>query len=76
MTDYGYIYVRTHYSYDDYDIYKLGESKDIISRDATYTTGEFIKGNFLLILKLESHDSKIVEKIFKNYFYKIIICKS
>ncbi len=68
MTNNGYIYIRCHYSYNDYNVYKLGESKDIISRDATYTTGEFIKGDLLLVLELYSHDSKIVEKLLKMYF--------
>ena len=70
MTNNGYIYIRNHNSYNDYNVYKLGESKDIISRDATYTTGEFIKGELLLVLELFSHDSKFVEKILKNYFNK------
>jgi len=68
MNTYGYIYIRNHYSYNDYHIYKLGETIDLFSRDFTYTTGEFIKGKYILILKMNSHNSKNVEKIIKNYF--------
>ena len=35
-TQKGYIYVRNHTSYEQYDIYKLGKATNIIDRDSVY----------------------------------------
>jgi superfamily II DNA or RNA helicase len=66
----GYIYLRTHNSYNEHKVIKLGETSNLLCRDSTYTTGEYIKGTYVLILKMLSHDSKLVEKILKKYFKK------
>ena len=68
MSKYGYIYIRYHESYIGYNVYKLGQTKDIISRMSTYITGEYIKGNLLLVIELLSNDSVFIEKIIKNSF--------
>ena len=70
MDNYGYIYLRYHSSYQIHNVIKLGETSNLFCRDSTYTTGEYIKGVYILILKMLSHDSKLVEKILKKYFKK------
>jgi hypothetical protein len=68
MDNLGYIYIRNHISYKDYNIYKLGETKNLYLRDSTYSTGEYIRGSYILILKMLSKSSILIERILKNYF--------
>ena len=51
MSDCGFIYIRTHNSYDEYKICKLGHTTDLFSRNTTYITGEYFSGKYVLILK-------------------------
>lgn len=37
---FGYIYLRSHESYDKYNAYKLGKATNMIERDSVYATGE------------------------------------
>jgi len=62
----GYIYVRTHNSYDKYNAYKLGCAQNIIDRDSTYATCEIERGKFILVIKLQSYN--FIEKLMHNYF--------
>ena len=64
----GYIYIRTHHSYEKFNSCKLGKTKNIIERESLYITCEIEKGNFELILKVDNED--IVEYNLKNYFKK------
>lgn len=71
--NYGYIYIRTHKSYDNYNVCKLGKTINLIERNSTYKTGEVECGVFELIIKLSQTKLNIIEKIlqiqFKNYHY-------
>jgi predicted helicase len=71
--NYGYIYIRTHKSYDYYNVCKLGKTINLIERNSTYKTGEVECGVFELIIKLSQTKLNIIEKIlqiqFKNYHY-------
>jgi predicted helicase len=62
----NYIYLRNHYSYDNHNIYKLGRTKDIIKRNDTYITGEFIRGYFILVISVD--DEYFIEKQLQNKF--------
>ena len=68
-TNSHYIYLRNHYSYDEHNIYKLGRTKDIIKRNDTYITGEFIRGYFTLIISVD--DEYIVEEQLQNKFVNL-----
>jgi hypothetical protein len=70
MNNLGYIYIRNHISYKEHNICKLGETKKIHERDSTYATGEYIRGEFIMVLKMLSTDSFEIEKLLKNYFNK------
>ena len=60
----GFIYIRSHYSYSDYSVCKLGKTQDLISRGYSYSTGEYIKGKYVLIIKIlapfDHHQSEIL----------------
>ena len=38
------IYIRIHNSYNEHNVIKLGETKNLFTRATTYITGEYIKG--------------------------------
>jgi predicted helicase len=69
--NYEYIYIRNHPSYDQYNVYKLGKTQDIIKRNDTYITGEFIEGNFILVIKVNTNDK--VEDILQDNFIELNI---
>ena len=67
----GFIYIRQHINYNNDNICKLGKTKNILDRDNCYATGEYIRGKFILVLKIENNqifDDTNVEKILKRYF--------
>jgi len=74
--NYGYIYLRRHESYDIYGVYKLGKTKNIPDRDSIYKTGECENGEFILVLKMESHIDDYVEKILHKGFYNLRLKKN
>jgi superfamily II DNA or RNA helicase len=68
---YGYIYVRDHYSYDKYDLYKLGKTINIPDRDSNYITSEPVRGEFKLVLELPIKTIGIIEKLLQNEFQNL-----
>ena len=47
----GYMYIRSHPSWDKFDCYKIGITENIINRETTYITGEIERGNLIKIFK-------------------------
>ncbi len=64
----GYVYVRKHPSYDDFDACKLGSTKNINARDRQYVTGEVTRGHFALVLEVPLNLMKYVDRRLKEYF--------
>jgi superfamily II DNA or RNA helicase len=64
----GYIYIRNHPSYDEYNGCKMGKSINIPDRDTQYTTGEIKRGKFELVIEMSKDIIGIVEKMLQNYF--------
>jgi superfamily II DNA or RNA helicase len=64
----GYIYIRNHPSYDEYDGCKLGKANNIPDRDTQYATGEIKRGNFELVIEMPKEVIGIVEKFLQKYF--------
>jgi|688.fasta_scaffold17596_13 superfamily II DNA or RNA helicase len=60
----GYIYVRTHYSYEVYNACKLGKASNIPERDSQYATGEIVRGCFEVVFELDNNI--IMSEIEKN----------
>ena len=64
----GYIYIRTHPSYDEQHACKLGKANNIPERDSQYATGEIKRGNFDLVIEMPKDVIGIVEKLLQTYF--------
>ena len=64
----GYVYIRNHTSYDEYDGCKLGKANNIPERDTQYATGEIKRGNFVLVIEMSKENIGIVEKSLQKYF--------
>jgi superfamily II DNA or RNA helicase len=64
----GYVYIRNHPSYDEYDGCKLGKANNIPERDTQYATGEIKRGNFVLVIEMSKENIGIVEKSLQKYF--------
>jgi superfamily II DNA or RNA helicase len=72
----GYIYIRTHPSYDIHNVYKMGRTDSILDRDSQYATGEFIRGRFKLVLGFNSEYSITdVELKLQNKFIHLNVKK-
>ena len=48
----GYIYIRTHPSYDFYDACKLGKTDNIKNRESCYITSEIERGVFSYVFEV------------------------
>ncbi len=59
----GYMYIRSHPSWDIYECYKIGITENIINRESQYITSEIEKGILIKIFKFDN--------IEKEYFNKI-----
>ena len=70
-----FIYLRTHESYDKYNIYKLGKTTNIIQRNSVYKTGEPEPGYFKYIYQINCNKDflGIVENLLKEEFKQGII---
>ena len=64
----GYIYVRNHTSYDEYNACKLGKTTNIPDRDSVYASGEIRRGNFVLVVEMSADMIDWVEKLLQTYF--------
>ncbi len=65
----GFIYIRSHESYDKYDAYKLGKAQNCLDRESIYITSEIKKGNYELVL--EVNDNSKIEKKLQKHFIKL-----
>jgi superfamily II DNA or RNA helicase len=65
---FGYIYLRTHESYDKYDAYKLGKTQNCIERESVYVSGEIKRGEYILVLQVLCDDLTKIEINLQKYF--------
>ena len=70
---YGYIYARTHPSFDQHNACKIGKTHNIPERDTQYSTGEIIRGNFELVFKIPFSKMTLVERLLQNEFIELNI---
>ena len=75
MNPIGYIYARSHESYDKYDAYKIGITGNIPERDSTYLTSEIIRGKFIFAIVVEVPRQKLrdIEALIQFKFRKLYI---
>ena len=69
----GYIYIRTHPSYDIHDACKMGKSKNIHVRDSQYVTRELIRGYFEEVFEVPIKQNTIIERLLQNEFCELNI---
>jgi superfamily II DNA or RNA helicase len=65
----GYIYIRSHESYDIYNAYKLGKTKNIPERNSSYITGEIKRGYFKAVYEVCINQMDSIEKLLQCEFY-------
>lgn len=70
MSEFGYIYIREHPSYDLYYVCKLGKTINISGRDKQYATGEIVRGSFTHVYKLSKHIVNHIDKLLQINFRK------
>ena len=51
--EFGYIYLRSHISYQESNIIKVGKTTDLVNRDCVYATGEEYRGKYKIIYKFK-----------------------
>lgn len=66
----GYIYVRTHKSYELHNAIKLGITENLINRENTYITGEIEKGYYIMVFEIDILKIKPIEKLLHYEFSK------
>ena len=71
--EFGYIYIRCHPSYDEYDVCKIGKASNIPERDSQYATGEFIRGHFESVFKVPFEKMGEIEIDIQNKFQELNI---
>ncbi len=64
----GYIYIRTHPSYDVDDVCKVGITIFYPERDFQYATGEFRRGTFQSVFEVNSNAMRFIEKLIHSHF--------
>jgi predicted helicase len=64
----GYIYIRNHPSYNEYDACKMGKTTNIPERDMQYATGEIKRGYFELVIQVPILKLNIIERLLQNEF--------
>jgi superfamily II DNA or RNA helicase len=67
----GFIYIRHQIYYDIDKVCKLGKTKNIYDRDNNYSTGEYRRGKFILVIEIldnQIYDDTYVEKLLQRYF--------
>jgi len=65
---YGYIYIRSHESYDIYNAYKMGKASNIPERDAQYATGEIKRGHFISVFQIANEKMGLIERLLQYEF--------
>lgn len=64
----GYIYIRYHYSYDNFDCYKIGKASCIPDRDSQYATSEIIRGHFIKVFEVPYKQMNFIERSIQHKF--------
>ena len=68
--EFGYIYLRSHISYQESNIIKVGKTTDLVSRDCVYATGEEYRGKYEIIYKFKYNILNTIDNHIKKEFKK------
>ena len=69
----GYIYIRTHPSYDIENACKVGKTKNIPERENTYATGEIRRGKFSSVFEVPFENMDEIERSIQEKFRELNI---
>ena len=69
----GYIYIRTHSSYDIENACKVGKTKNIPERENIYATGEIRKGKFSTVFEVPFENMDEIERSIQEEFRELNI---
>lgn len=69
----GYIYIRTHPSYDIENACKVGKTKNIPERENTYATGEIRRGKFSTVFEVPFENMDEIECSIQEEFRELNI---
>jgi superfamily II DNA or RNA helicase len=69
----GYIYIRTHPSYDIENACKVGKTKNIPERENTYATGEIRRGKFSTVFEVPFENMDEIERSIQEEFRELNI---
>jgi hypothetical protein len=69
----GYIYIRNHSSYDEYNACKMGKTNNIPDRDSQYVTGEIKRGNFDVVFEVLFEQLSFIEESLQYEFRELNI---
>ena len=64
----GYIYIRSHTSYDTEGVCKMGKASNIPDRDTQYATGEVKRGCFEIVFQVPIEKIGIIERLLQKEF--------
>lgn len=70
MISYGFIYIRSHSSYNINNACKLGKTNNILERDAVYATGEIRRGYFESVFEVALEKMSFIERLLQYEFKK------
>lgn len=59
----GYIYLRTHFSYDAYNAFKLGTTINLYEKNKDYITRELKAGYFIKVWKIKFNCEYPIDKL-------------
>ena len=70
LTD-GYIYVRNHSSYNEFNACKMGKASNIPDRDTQYATGELKRGQFEAVFEVPIGKVGLIERLLQLHFREL-----
>jgi superfamily II DNA or RNA helicase len=70
---FGYIYIRRHASYEEFNACKLGKTSSILERDVQYATGEIKRGHFEVVYEVSVEEVDMLERSLQHEFHDINI---
>ena len=71
----GSIYIRVNDWYKTENVVKMGISKEVISRNSSYITGELIRGECIYVIEVPLKNLKTLDGELKNHFKEYQVYK-
>lgn len=66
----SFVYVRENKWYKNEKVVKVGVTSFLKDRENTYITGEYEKGNYILVIEVPTNKINLIDRLTKSYFKK------